>query len=89
LAVIPNPNKCILEAERVLKHGGQIAVFDKFLPKNRELSSIRKITNIFSNLFFSDITRSFESIVGITKLTLLSDKNAGFKGNFRIIKLTK
>lgn len=89
LAVIPDPNLCIKEAERVLKPGGQIAVLDKFVPKNRQVSTLRKVINLFSNLFFTDITRNFESIVKNTKLTVITDKDAGFNGNFRIIRLKK
>ena len=89
LAVIPDPLKCIKESERVLKPGGEIVVFDKFVPKGRKVSTTRKIVNILANLFFTDITRNFESIVGQTSLTVQLDKDAGFHGNFRRIKLEK
>ncbi len=89
LAVIPDPVKCIKESERVLKQGGQIVVFDKFVPKGRKVSSTRKIVNILANVFFTDITRNFESIVGETGLTVLQDLDAGFNGNFRRIRLAK
>lgn len=89
LAVIPQPNAGILEAERVLKAGGLVTVFDKFVPSGTSASPLRKIANKFTNLFFSDITRDFESIVGKTSLTVVSDQAADFKGNFRIILLKK
>lgn len=89
LAVIPDSTACIKEAERVLKPGGKIAIFDKFLPKNRQISTLRKVINIFSNLFFTDITRSFESIIKNTELTVIADNDAGFNGNFRLIRLHK
>lgn len=89
LAVIPDPVVCIKEAERVLKIGGRIVVFDKFVPKNRKVSSRRRLLNVFSNMLFTDITRDFESIINKTRLTILSDEEADFKGNFRRIKLTK
>ena len=89
LAVIPNPAKCIKEAERVLKQGGQIAVYDKFVRKNAKVSFIRKCTNVFTNLLFSDITRNFESIASHTNLVVLSDVDADFNGNFRLLKLEK
>jgi hypothetical protein len=38
---------------------------------------------------FSDISRSFEKIITHTKLSVISDIDANFKGNFRIIKLIK
>jgi phosphatidylethanolamine/phosphatidyl-N-methylethanolamine N-methyltransferase len=89
LAVIPDPVACIKEAERVLKNGGRIVVFDKFVPRNRKVSSRRRLINVFANIFFTDITRDFESLLNKTRLTKLSDEEADFKGNFRRIKLTK
>lgn len=89
LAVIPDPFLCIKESERVLKPEGEIVVFDKFVPKGRKVSTTRKLVNILANIFFTDITRNFESIVGETDLTVLQDQDAGFHGNFRRIKLAK
>ena len=89
LAVIPNPVACIKEAERVLKPGGYIAVFDKFVRKDTKISSIRRLANLLTNLIFSDITRDFESTVNKTGLIVISDIDADFKGNFRLIKMTK
>ena len=89
LAVIPDPIACIKESERVLKQGGQIVVFDKFVRMDRKVSLIRKFANLLTNFLFSDITRDFESIVNKSGLTVLSDKDADFHGNFRLIKLIK
>jgi ubiquinone/menaquinone biosynthesis C-methylase UbiE len=89
LAVIPDPNQCLQEAERVLKPGGKVAVFDKFLKPNQEISPARKFLNYFTNAFFSDITRHFEAIVAGTNLKIESDISADFGGNFRIITLSK
>jgi phosphatidylethanolamine/phosphatidyl-N-methylethanolamine N-methyltransferase len=89
LAVIPDPVACIKEAERVLKQGGLIVVFDKFVRKDTKVTLIRRLANILTNLIFTDITRDFESIVNKTGLTVLSDIDADFNGNFRLIKMTK
>lgn len=89
LAIIPDPVACIREAERVLKQNGQIAVFDKFVPKNKKVSLVRKLLNPFTNILFSDITRNFESLLNQTNLTIESDVNADFGGKFRIITLLK
>ncbi len=89
LAVIPDSVACIKEAERVLNHGGEIVVFDKFVRKDTKVTSIRRFANLLTNMIFSDITRDFESIVNKTGLTVLSDIDADFKGNFRIIKMIK
>lgn len=89
LAVIPNPLACLKEAERVLKPGGQIAVFDKFVHKQTKVSYFRRFVNLFTNFFFTDITRDFESMQTHTNLIVVSDTNADFNGNFRIIQLKK
>lgn len=89
LAVIPDPVACIKESERVLKHGGQIVVFDKFVHKGKKISFLRRVTNLLTNFLFTDITRSFESIANNSGLTVLSDQEADLHGNFRLISLTK
>ena len=76
LAVIPDPIACINEASRVLKQGGTVAVFDKFVPKGRRISTKRRLVNLFANFLVSDITRDIESIVKDTGLKVLSDKEA-------------
>ncbi len=89
LAVIPDPYSCIKESERVLKQGGHIAVFDKFVPKNKKLSSKRRFINLFANILATNITRDLDMIVNKTRLKILSDIEADFNGNFRLAKLLK
>lgn len=89
IAVIPDPIACIKECERVLKVGGQIAVFDKFVSAEQEVSVFRKGLNLISNFLFSDITRKIEEIVSHTQLKIISNTAADFNGNFRIILINK
>lgn len=89
LAVIPDPVACINEAARVLKQGGTVAIFDKFVPVGRKISLRRRLVNLFANFLVSDVTRDIESIVKDSGLKVLSDKEADFNGNFRLITLKK
>lgn len=89
LSVIPDPVKTIREAERVLKPGGKIAVYDKFVHPNKKASLIRKFFNLFTSVLFSNITCSFETILSASSLKVLSDQKADLGGNFRIILLEK
>lgn len=89
LAVIPDPVACIKEAERVLKLGGKIAVYDKFLAADKNPSLVRKALNLITNFIFTDINRKFEEIVNHTKLKVLKEAAVDFGGNYRIYLLEK
>ncbi len=89
IAVIPDPVRCLLEAERVLKPGGRIVILDKFLPDSAKLSTLRKIANFFTNFMFSDISRKSADIISKTRLKKTDDMDAALGGLFRIIKLVK
>jgi phosphatidylethanolamine/phosphatidyl-N-methylethanolamine N-methyltransferase len=89
LAVIPDPVACIREASRVLKKGGSAVVFDKFVPKGRNVTLLRSFFNLFTNLIASDITRNTDDILDNCGLTVVSDQPADWNGNFRLIKLVK
>ena len=89
VAVIPDPVKCLQEAERVLKPGGEAVIFDKFLPKNQKLSGLRRLFNKLTSFLFSDITRVLEELLSQTNLKIQQDISANFNGNFRIVKVRK
>lgn len=89
LAVIPDPVACIREASRVLKKEGTAVVFDKFVPKGRKVSLMRRFFNLFTNFIASDITRDTDSILANSGLRVVSDEPADWNGNFRLIKLIK
>ena len=50
---------------------------------------MRRMVNFFTNFLATDITRDLESIVGKTKLEIITDVPADFNGHFRMAKLIK
>lgn len=89
-AVIPDPYACLREAARVLKPGGCIAVYDKFLPEGTITSPGRSIMNAIAGFLFSEINRQLEPIVAsVPCLTIAQDTTDPRFGAYRIVLLQK
>ncbi|WP_026477663.1 class I SAM-dependent methyltransferase [Alkaliphilus transvaalensis] len=88
LSVVENPREAICEALRVIKDGGEILVFDKFIVKNR-VSIFRKLINKATSIIGTDINRCFEDITDGLPIYIIKDEPSMFNGNYRIILLKK
>ncbi len=88
LAVVPAPTLCLAEAVRVLKPGGQLLVFDKFLRRGeagwkRVLNPLTRHVATRLDVVFEDV---LETVGGIE---VTANEAALASGWFRLIRLTK
>lgn len=89
LAVMPEPVRGLREAERVLKRGRRIAVFDKFLRDDEQASWKRRLMNVMAQPLFSDLNRRLGPLVRATRLAIEHDEPVAFGGVYRIATLRK
>lgn len=84
LSVVPDPVCCLEEALRVLRPDGRIVVFDKFLPDNSRPSWGRRLANIFSTLFGTDVNRCLGDIISGHQCVVEHDEPSILGGMYRV-----
>lgn len=89
VAVIPDPVRCLQEAERVLKPGGKAVIFDKFLPDDQQPAFWRRLLNSITNTLATNINRKLGDLLAHTQFHLLTNEAVALQGTFRICLLTK
>ncbi len=89
VAVVPQPDRCLAEAARVLKPGGRILVFDKFLRRG-EHAWFRRTLNPLTRRVATRLDVVLEDILEtVPQLRLLTDQPALAGGWFRLIEREK
>ncbi|MBW8079495.1 MAG: methyltransferase domain-containing protein [Gallionella sp.] len=88
-AVVPQPAQCLGEAARVLKVGGTIILFDKFL-RPRQHAWLRRALNPLSRRIATRMDVVFEEVLrAVPELEVVSDVSLLADGWFRGIVLRK
>ncbi len=89
VAVVPDPERCLSEAARVLKSGGTIILFDKFLqPQQR--APMRRLFNAITRRFATRMDVVFEEVLRVSpELEVVQNVPMLAKGWFRGIVLRK
>lgn len=89
LAVVPNPNACLAEIARVVKPGGTVLVFDKFLRRGQP-ALLRRLANPLVRRLATRLDVVFEDVLGHTSgLALEHDQPMLAGGWFRLIRLRR
>lgn len=89
LAVVPEPAHCFAEVARVLRPGGRVLVFDKFLRRGQS-AVLRRMVNPLMRRIATRLDVVFEDLLVATPaLTLEHDQPALAGGWFRMIRLRK
>lgn len=91
LSVVPDADKCLQEMTRVVKQGGDIVIFDKFIAKNEKISLAKKLVRPIIRVLGTDIGLSFEALLhrNHTQLVIVEDQPIMMRGMYRKILLRK
>jgi phosphatidylethanolamine/phosphatidyl-N-methylethanolamine N-methyltransferase len=88
-AVVPQPQRCLAEAARMLKPGGRILLFDKFLRRGQQARLRRAVSPLVARLA-TRLDVIFEDVLEqVPSLRRVSDEAALAGGWFRLIELQK
>lgn len=89
VAVVPEPQRCLSEAARVLKPGGTIILFDKFL-RPHQRAPLRRLFNRITRRFATRMDVVLEDVLrAAPALEVISDVPMLANGWFRVIVLCK
>lgn len=90
LSVVPDGTAAFRESWRVLRPGGRMVIFDKFLPESSQLSTVRRVLGFAIELIGTDPNRRLSDMVrDLPDVKIEQDEPALLRGQYRIIFLNK
>ena len=89
LAVVPDPVAAIGEAARVLRPGGRVAVFDKFLPDGERPSPGRRAAAAVARVLATDLNRQLGPLLDAAGLREVAREPVGLGGAFVVARAEK
>jgi len=89
LAVVPDAARALAETARVVRPGGEILIFDKFLRSGQD-ALLRRLLNPLASRVATRLDVVFEEVLlQVPRLRVISDRPAAAAGWFRVIRLEK
>ncbi|GEN28048.1 SAM-dependent methyltransferase [Halovibrio variabilis] len=89
IAVMPDPQRGLTEAHRVLKPGGQLCVMDKFQPDSQPAGAGRRVLNHLTTTLATDITRQAQPLLTEAGFFIRHDEPVLMNGLFRALLAAK
>ncbi len=90
LSVTGDGTQALRETIRILKPGGRLVIFDKFLASGTRPSFGRRLLNVLlTKPFGTDINRSLEPMLEGLPCRVVSNRPSSFSNSYRIILLKK
>jgi ubiquinone/menaquinone biosynthesis C-methylase UbiE len=89
LAIVPDPGRVLAEVGRVLKPGGRVVVFDKFLPYEGRPHASRRVLELGARAIGTSINRRLELLVDPELFAIECQEPSLLRGQFRIALLRR